>query len=206
MRFLRYPAAALVVALAATGIAIAATPSATTKQVAATFSTTPKHVNTKTCTGADGTYVITDGVYTGTATGTLTGGAADTLKIHAKTVVNQTTGDGTAKGHFSIKNGTAPVANGSLYAVVSGVSSLNGLMVGRGPGAPPPPPRHLVANFTATVSAGGMSGQIGGNGSMANGAVTQGGPCPVPQHPHPHHAHVHPVPPHPGPPHNSEQH
>ena len=203
MRFLRYPAAALVVALAATGIAIAATPSATTKQVAATFSTTPKHVNTKTCTGADGTYVITDAVYTGTATGTLTGGAAATLRIHAKTVVNQTTGDGTAKGHFSIKNGTAPVANGSLYAVVSGSSSLNGLMLAHRPGAPSPPspPQHLIANFSATVSPAGISGQIGGNGSMTNNAVTQGGSCPVP-----HHGHVHSVPPHPQPPHNPKHH
>ena len=198
MRILRYPAAALVVALAAAGIAIAANPGLTTKQVAATFSTAPQHVNTKTCTSADGTYVVTDGVYTGTATGTLTGGATDTLKIHAKTVVNQTTGDGTAKGHFLIKSGNARVADGSLNAVISGSSSLNGLMLGHGPGSPPPPPpkQHLIANFTATMSAGGISGQIGGNGSMTNTAVSQGGPCPSPKPPKSHHTHAHPAPPH----------
>jgi hypothetical protein len=203
IRTLRYPAAALLIALVASGIAVAANPGKTTKKVAASFSATVQHANTRMCTGADGTYAVTDAVYIGTATGTLTEGATDALKIHAHSVVNQTTGDGITTGRFSIKNGTGRVADGLLFAVVSGAGSLDGTMLGRGPGTPPPPPpsQKLIANFTGTLSSGGMTGEIGGNGSMTNTAVAQGGPCPAPASPHsqPHpshpHLHIHPQPP-----------
>jgi hypothetical protein len=203
MRTFRYPAIAVVLALAATGVAIAASPGETTKEVAATLSATAQHVNTKTCTGADGTYAVTDAKYTGTVIGTLTGGMTDSLTIHAHSIINQTTGDGIATGHFNIKNGTAPVASGFLNVVVSGSGSLNGLLLGHGPGSPPPPPppQRLIANFTGTLSSNGISGQVGGNGAMTNTAVTQGGSCPAPppphEHPQPHpkHPHIHPLPP-----------
>jgi hypothetical protein len=198
MRSLRYATAAPVLVLAVTGIALAAKHDPTTKQVAAKFSTTPQRVVTKTCTGSDGSYTVTDGTYNGTISGTLTGGSTDTLTIHAKSIVNQTTGDGTTVGHFRIKNGVSPVADGSLTAVDSGSGSLNGFLVAHVPAAPPPPPpaERLLANFSGTLGAGGIAGTIGGNGSMTNTAVEQSGSCPP--HPRPHH--LGPRPHHPAPP------
>src|SRR5436305_5744127 len=195
MRSLRYATPVPSLVLAATGIAIASgNHAATTKQVAASFSTTPQRLVTKTCTGADGSYTVTDGTYTGTVSGTLTGGATDTLKIHAKSIVNQTTGDGTTVGHFRIKNGVSPVADGSLIAVNSGSGSMNGLLFAHVPAGPPPPPpaARLLANFTGTLSAGGIAGKIGGNGTMTNTAVEQSGSCPP--HPRPLHLGSHPHP------------
>lgn len=201
MHSLRNAAVALVAVLAVAGIAAAANQGPATKQIAASFSTTPQHLSTKTCTGSDGNYTVTDGTYTGTVSGTLTGGATDSLAIHAKSIVNQTTGDGTTVGHFRIKNGGSPVADGSLDAVDSGSGSLNGFLLGHLLGPPPPPPPHqrLLANFTGTLGASGINGQIGGNGTMANTGVEQSGSCPPPPPPHPHPHHPHPATPVPPP-------
>jgi hypothetical protein len=178
MRLLRYATVALVLVLAVTGIAIAAVQGRTTKKVAASFATTPQRLSTETCTGADGSYTVTEGTYKGTVSGTLTGGVTETLLIHARSVVNQTTGDGTTVGRFHIKNGDSRVAEGSLGAVDSGSGSLNGFLFGRLPGASEAsPPQRLLANFTATLGTGALNGQIGGGGAMTNSAVEQGGSC-----------------------------
>lgn len=195
MLSLRYPTAAAVVlsGLGLAGFALANSPGPSTKQVAASFSTTSKHVSTKTCTGADGNYTLTNAMYSGTVSGTLTEGATDTLKLNVRSLVNQTTGDGSVSGQFTIKHGNADVANGSLSAVDTGSGSLSGFLSGHGPGVPPPPgPRaRLLANFTGTLSSGNLNGQIGGNATMTNSAITQSGGCPAPPEPRGHHEHPH---------------
>lgn len=198
MRALRYAAPALICGLGVTGIAMGAAQGPTTKPTAASFSTTAQHVTTKTCTGSDGNYAVINGTYSGTINGSLTEGTTDALTIKARSIVNQTTGDGTTFGHFSIKNGKSHVADGTLSAVDSGSGSLNGMLLGHipGPPQPPHPSQGIVANFTGTLGASSLAGQIGGNGAMTNSGVVQSGSCSPP--PPQHHDHHHPHPP--GPP------
>jgi hypothetical protein len=197
MPSLRYSAVVVVpVVLGLTSFALAGDTGPSTKQVAASFSTAAQHVSTKTCTGADGNYTLTNGTYTGTVDGTLTGGAIDTLQLNVRSLVNQTTGDGSATGQFTIKHGMADVANGSLAAVDRGSGSLSGFLSGHVPGTPPSPPQgpraHLFANFSATLTSGALNGQIGGNATMTNSAVEQAGGCPAPLEPRRHREHPHP--------------
>jgi hypothetical protein len=195
VRLLRFMPIVAVPVLVATGIAVAAGEGSgpTTTQVAASFSATAQHVYTKTCTGSEGAYTLTDAAYSGTVSGSLTGGAGDTLVIRARSLINQTTGDGTTVGRFRITSGTLPVAQGWLDAVASGSGTLSGLLVGHRDTTPAGAPRQqLIANFTGTLSANGIGGQIGGNGTTTNSAVAQHpAPCraipPHPPHWHPHH-------------------
>ena len=197
MPSLRYSAPVVVVlVLGLTGFALAGPPGPSTKQVAASFSTTAQHVTTKTCTGTDGTYTLTNGMYSGTVDGTITGGATDTLQLNVRSLVNQATGDGSTTGQFTIKHGMTDVANGSLSAVDSASGSLSGFLSGHAAGTPPPPPSggraRLFANFSATLTSGALNGQIGGNATMTNSAVEQSGGCPAPPEQRRHHEHPNP--------------
>jgi hypothetical protein len=195
MRSLRYTAVVVVVfALGLTSFALAGDSGPSTKQVAASFSTTSQHVTIKTCTGTDGTYTLTNGMYSGTVDGTLTGGATDTLQLNVRSLVNQATGDGSSTGQFTIKHGVTDIANGSLSAVDSASGSLSGFLSGHGPGTPAPPGgrARLFANFSATLTSGALNGQIGGNATMTNSAVEQSGGCPAPPEQPRHHEHPNP--------------
>src|SRR5919108_5944467 len=88
MRRLRWFALGLVVALGATSVALASESRAReTTAVSATFSAAPSGtVASRTCTGADGTYQITRGLYTGTVTGSDV--LAGSARIRAKSVYN----------------------------------------------------------------------------------------------------------------------
>src|SRR4051794_8614216 len=101
MRVKRFIGLALVAALMLTvaGIAVAhgGGKPGKTEAASASFTAAPTDkTTTKTCTGPDGTYAITRGVYTGTSTGDprLTGD----ILIRTKSVVNQDNGLGVTNG------------------------------------------------------------------------------------------------------------
>jgi hypothetical protein len=168
-------AVAAVVALAATGFAVAKGlddgNNKSARALSGTFTaTTPSRVETRTCTTADGkTIVSTNGVYTGTASGDadLTGPA----KLQARSVINTTDGIGVVTGVLKID-----VASGrDTLAHFDGVYS-GGQVAGLAIGHAHDPFARLVANVSAGfVAATGFSnGKIGGG--TAGGAATELGP------------------------------
>ena len=124
-----------------------------TAQVAATFSAAPATgSSTRSCTGGDGTYVISKGDWTGAATsanGRLTG----PLTIRGELGLNQTTGTGWLVGRVRIDGGNADirgvVAGGKLSGFVTGNVHDTG---------------YVYGTVTATVA----------NGSLADGQIGQG--------------------------------
>lgn len=163
------------VALAATGLAVAHERQSTkTEAVAATFTAAPtERTKTRQCTGADGTYSVTRGVYEGTATGDprLTG----KITIRTKTVVNLTNGYGWTQGHVALRDVDGRLkAKAHLIAVHSQRGVLNGFLNGRVKGA-----GHLLANFSAAFNATGTSltGELG-SGAAQNTAIVTSGGCP----------------------------
>jgi len=163
------------VALAATGLAVAHERQSTkTEAVAATFTAAPtERTKTRQCTGADGTYSVTRGVYEGTATGDprLTG----KITIRTKTVVNLTNGYGWTQGHVALRDADGRLkAKAHLIAVHSQRGVLNGFLNGRVKGA-----GHLLANFSAAFNATGTSltGELG-SGAAQNTAIVTSGGCP----------------------------
>lgn len=159
------------VALLATGLAIAHNKiSNKTEAVAASFSATPtSDTKSEPCTGADGTYTLTRGVYEGTSTGDarLTG----KLTLKTKSAVNTTTGLGWSKGSFKILGADEKkIASGHLTAVVTQTGVLNGMLHGKVQDGGP-----LLANFTATVASNGALAGSFGSGAGDNSAVLVGG-------------------------------
>jgi hypothetical protein len=165
------------VALAVAGLAIAANHGAQTDAATAEFSaTTVKRIKTRTCEGADGTYKITHAIVEGTVTSTTDPLLAGNLRLHLKSVYNDTEKLGWVTGKAHIRNELADPdtrARASLKAVnVDG--EIEGLLVG-GAGAP-----HwkLLANFSANLADTGAvtNGQIGA-GSSDNSALLFRGGC-----------------------------
>ncbi len=171
MRRLTFIAAG-VAALLATSIAVAhgIEGAKSAKAVAATFAATGSSVSTRTCTTADAkTITITNGKYTGTATGDpdLTGA----LTITARSVINTTDGVGVVDGRFRIdvSGGRDTVANYS--AVYSG-----GAIAGLASGAAHDPGARLLANLSAGFdAASGFTGGKLGNGTAGGAAVELSG-------------------------------
>ena len=125
-------AGAAVVALTATGVAIAGGPSTTT-QVSATFTaTTVMQKDVQTCTGVDGTYEITHATYSGTAVSSdphLNG----PVRIDVKSVYNTTKSLGWLSGKLRVDNSTTgDRAHGNLSAVNVG-GQLQGFLSGEEP-------------------------------------------------------------------------
>jgi hypothetical protein len=148
-----------VLGLVASGAAIAATDAATTTPVTATFSATPSPNNTtKTCTGADGTYHVTNGTYTGTITSSdprLNGN----IVIDARSVVNITTGYGFTVGTVHLSNpATGAHGDSELSAVNTSNGKLDGFLLGH-----VDDPSQLYANFSAAFNSDGTSlnGELG---------------------------------------------
>jgi hypothetical protein len=163
------------VALVATSVAVAhgidgAKPS---KSVAGTFAAAAGSVTTRTCTTADGkTIVVSDGKYTGAATGDADLTGAITLRV--RSVVNTTDKVGTVGGSFRIDVASGRDTNGAFAGVYSD-GQVAGLATGRvhAPGA------RLVANLSAAFSptTGFTGGKIGG-GTAGGTAVEVGtGSC-----------------------------
>jgi hypothetical protein len=134
--------------------------------VSGTFgATTASHVSQRTCTTSTGkTVVVTDGTYTGTASGPaeLTGNAT----VHARSVINTTDNVGVVSGTLKIDVASGRGTAAQLTAVYSG-GSLAGLAVGHAAGG------RLVANVSGGFSATGgfAAGSKIGGGTAGGSAV-----------------------------------
>ena len=167
--------AAVLVALVATGYAVAdgVGNAKSVSAVAGTFTATGASTSSRTCTTSDNkTIVVTDGKYTGTASGAsdLTG----PITLRARSVINTTDNIGVVSG--SLKIGQTPGGNTSAaYSAVYDHGTVAGLATGRAHG----PSAGLVANLSATFSAasGFTGGKLGG-GTAGGSAVELGrGSC-----------------------------
>src|SRR5215831_11129885 len=155
------PLAVTALALAGAGIAIADGIGVKSIQsVNATFTaTTVAKSSTRTCTNADGTFVLTNGTYTGAASGDLSG----PLTLKVESLINTTENLGTIEGKVRIDTAgrntvarlTAVYSAGQLAGLVSGTAGED---------------QRLLGNVSAAFSpAGGFSsGKIG---STAGGAA-----------------------------------
>jgi hypothetical protein len=178
MRKLKLLGASLLVALVATGIAVANEGAkADTDAVSAAFQAERTKVAEKTCTGGDGTYRSAREEFRGTVTSTdprLSGAVV----LKTRSFVNQTTGLGTTSGEATVR-GTDGKVKGvvRLTAVNTQSGVLEGVLQGRVKSSGDVPGGTLTANFHAQFSsATALAGTIGGGGG-ANTAVVQGGGC-----------------------------
>lgn len=161
--------AAVAVALVGSGAALAASGGqpATTKPVMATFTAAPSpKSNTKTCTGGDGTYHVTQGNYIGTITSADDPRLNGTIQIRARSVVNTSTGYGFTVGRVHLQNKlTGAHGDADVRAVNTHNGVLNGFLLGHVNGRGPHNSAELLANFTAAFNGPGTSltGQLGGD-------------------------------------------
>lgn len=163
----------LVVALVLTGFAVAKVKeSKKTAAVEATFTATATaDRKTRQCTGADGTYNVTRGVYEGTAAGDPL--LAGKVTVRTESVVNATSGLGWTKGHVAFRDADGKLkAKASLVAVNTGSTNLNGFLNGRVKEG-----GHLLANFSAAFSADGstLTGALGSGAAVNSAILTKGG-------------------------------
>lgn len=177
MRKLILVSTAALVALAVTGVAVATLKPSGTQQVSATFSA-PKRERgeTRVCTGADGTYEITNAVYSGEADST-TPALDGPLVLQVKAVYNQTTKAGWVEGHAWIRGSDAAGdrrAHARFDATLGDGGAVEGFLGGRIGWRY----ADLHGNVSATFTpAGGfVNGKIGGGGG-SNLAVLAGRPC-----------------------------
>lgn len=188
MRKLTY-IAALLVALVATGYAVAdgMGNAKSVSAVAGTFTAAGASTSSRTCTTTNNkTIVVTDGNYTGTATGDsdLTG----PIIVRARSVINTTDDIGVVSG--SLRIGQASGGNTSAnYSAVYDHGAIAGLAIGRAHG----PSAGLVANLSATFSAAsGFSGGKLGGGTSGGIAVELGsGSCKSSSRPTPEKSQAH---------------
>jgi hypothetical protein len=167
-------------ALVAAGIAVAAHLQ-TTQSAAADFgATTATKLHTRTCTGSDGTYQDTNGVYTGTATSS-DARLAGTLTIHAHSVLNTTTGLGWLDGDYRVKNAGGDT-HGKIRAALAGGNAVGALTGNAGH-----PDSRLVASFWSSFSQSGgfNNGKLGSGSLTGAGVLFSHGRCSSPK-PHPH--------------------
>jgi hypothetical protein len=157
------------VALVVTSVAVAhgIEGAKTASAVAATFSANAGNVTTKTCTTTDGKSItVTNGTYTGTATGDASLAGAITLR--ARSIINTTDNVGTVAGQFKIdvSSGRDTVA---YFSTVYSAGSLAGLATGRGDQS------GFLGNLSATFApaTGFTNAKIGG-GTAGGSAITFG--------------------------------
>jgi hypothetical protein len=165
MKKTRWIALAALVALAATGIAVAAKDKGISTASASFDTSKGAQTKTRTCTGADGTYELTHGVYTGTGTGLLAGN----VQLRFNSIVNTTEHLGLFKGTLTAREGNDLKVKAKLTAVLDG-SNVSGFLNGRAKDAK----AALLANFSATLGSNSLDGQLGG-GSASNTAVLYAG-------------------------------
>jgi len=143
------------------------------ESAAATFATTStSHLQSRTCTGSDGTYRETTAAYTGTAS---SGDARlnGALTIRAHSVVNTTTGIGWTEGSFRVR-GSSGGADGTLHAAIASGHAV-GSVVGSVDGAQ----GKLVASVSSGFSQDGgfSSGSLGSGTATGAGVIFQRGDC-----------------------------
>src|SRR6476469_640980 len=156
------------VALLATSVAVAhgIEGAKTAKAVAGTFTAATSNVSTRTCTTSDGkAIVVTDGKYTGTASGDpdLTG----PITLRARSTINTTDGVGVVDGRLKIDVTSGRDTEAGFDAVYD-----HGTIAGLAAGRAHDPSAKLVANLSAAFAAatGFTGGKIGG-GTAAGSAV-----------------------------------
>jgi hypothetical protein len=200
MRMTRWISMALVAVLvfAVAGIAVAAKNRGNaqpTESAQATFTATPTDKSkTRQCTGVDGTYNITKGVYTGTSESP-DPRLAGNITIKTKSVVNLDNGLGHTKGKVFLRdadsrklkavaglqavNTERGVLNGFIAGSVKNATASSKAKRGRSRGSAG---TKLAANFTAAFNADGtqLSGELG-TGAGQNTAVLYGNPCQPPE-------------------------
>jgi hypothetical protein len=138
-----------------------------------------KRLKTRTCEGADGTYKITHAVVLGEVMSTADPVLAGKLKLHFKSVYNDTEDLGWVAGKAHIRNeSTGTGARASFRAVKVG-DKIEGMLSG-GAGRPH---WRLLANFSATLADTGAvnNGTIGSPSSdtsaLDNSALLFRGGC-----------------------------
>lgn len=147
-----------------------------TSQVAATFSAAPaSNISARSCTGGDGTYIVTKGSWNGTAA-SANSRLSGAIVIRGELGVNLTTGLGWLVGRVAIDGGSdgRNDAGADIRGVIAG-GKLTGFVLGRVRDA-----GSVYGSITATIANGGLSdGQIG-SGSIAvpgNAIVVDRGSC-----------------------------
>jgi len=170
MRKLVYVAAALV-ALVATSFAVAhgIEGAKTAKAVTGGFDAAAVSTSSRSCTTADGkTLVITEGKYTGVATGDPT--LAGPITLRARSVINTTDDVGVVHGGFRI-DVAASRDTEAVFAAVYDHGTIAGLATGKAHG----PNARLLANLSASFTAGKeiKGGKLGGT---SGGSAVELGP------------------------------
>ena len=175
-------AAVVLVALVATSYAVAhgIEGAKSAKAVAGAFTAAASSTSSRSCTTSDGkTIVVTDGKYTGAATGDpdLTGA----ITLRTRSTVNTTDGIGVVDGSLKVA-----VSGHDTHAAFAGVwdhGTVAGLAVGRAHD----PSAKLVANVSATFdpATGFQAGKIGGGTAAGSAAeVSSANGCrPAPNRP-----------------------
>jgi hypothetical protein len=163
------------VALVTAGLALAREDhGAQTDLATATFTATEvKRLKTRTCEGADGTYKITHAVVLGEVVSTTDPLLAGKLKLHFKSVYNDTEDLGWVAGKAHIRNEAAGTRARASFRAVQVGDEIEG-MLGGGAGHP-----HwkLLANFSATLADTGAvtDGKIGTPSSDNSALLFRGG-------------------------------
>lgn len=186
-------AVAVLVALLATGVAIAAHKAsrAHTDPVTASFTVNQERMTEKLCAGQDGQYRQFHAVYRGTSTGDprLTGN----LTLRSSGLVNQDTGFGSTRGKAVVRDASTGrlKAHGHFWAVNTDRGFLHGLILARvhdrdtGGAEDADGSGGLLGNFKGSFNAAGttFTGQLGGtSGDDRTPAVIQAGGCPSRRH------------------------
>ena len=168
-----------IVALTATGIAMAAQ-GAQTGTPSAKFTATAKRVQTRTCEGSDGTYKITRGVYEGkmeSSDARLNG----PVRIKIASFYNTDESAGWMHGELRMRNADTESHAVARLTAVNMDGHVEGLLTGmaRAPRA------KLLANFSATFTPDAFQdGQLG-TGVSTNEALFFGGGCQKGEDAHP---------------------
>ena len=172
-------------ALVATSVAVAhgIEGAKTAKAVAATFSASAGTISSRTCTSTDGKSItVSNGKYTGTATGDADLAGAITLRV--RSVINTTDKVGTVNGAFRIE-----VSGRDTVGAFSSVYD-NGAIAGLATARAHDPGAKIVGNLSATFdpASGFAAGAKIGGGTNGGSAVELGrGSC-KPAQTHPEHS------------------
>ncbi|TMK79311.1 MAG: hypothetical protein E6G45_03725 [Actinobacteria bacterium] len=153
-----------------------------TTDVSATFNATQTRSHSRTCTEGSNTFRVTNARWRGTTTSTeprLDG----TLVLDTHAVLNVTTGDGWLTGTWRSRN-VASAAHGNnvarssarISAVIDNGNHLDGIANGDAHA----PNARLLGNWSATVAADAITGELGSNAPVApdNSALLYRGGCP----------------------------
>jgi hypothetical protein len=162
-------------ALAAAGVALAkGVEIQAVKQVGATFTaTTVANSSTRTCTNADGTFVVTRAEYVGTASSSEPA-LSGPLRINVESLINSTKNLGVVSGTLRIDTSTSRDTTASLQAVYAS-GQIHGLVSGR----VKDPSAGLVGDLSSGFSATGgfTNGKLGGTDGGGAAVRLQRGDC-----------------------------